>query len=195
MDHGNADLSMLLATDLDRNFKHLVIAYQPRLYAFALRQTGSPQDAEDIVQEAFMQAYYALGDYPDARVRTLALRPWLYKITLNIFYSRMRKSRLQCVSLDTSEDGPHLEIEDSWREQPDVMLENRESLCELEAHVAQLPAQHRDAVNLYYFEGLSYQEITDLLNVPMGTVKSNLHRGIRQLRKALAEAQTNKGVR
>lgn len=195
MDASNADLSLLLATDLERNFRHLVTAYQHRLYAFALRQTGSPQDAEDIVQEAFMQAYYALGDYPAFRVRTLSLRPWLYKIVLNIFYSRMRKSRLPCVPLDTSEDGPHLAIEDSWREQPDVLLEDLETLRELEAHVAQLPAQYREAVNLYYFESLSYQEIADLLNLPMGTVKSNLHRGIRQLRKALASEKTQKEVR
>jgi len=105
------DLKALLATNLDYYFKQFVLAYQYRLYSFMLRQTGSAQDAEDIVQEAFLQAYFALADYPAPRVRTLHIQPWLYKIALNIFYSRMRISRLPIVSLDESIDGFQFEGE------------------------------------------------------------------------------------
>ena len=185
MSQSDEDLLALLATDLDCYFQQLVLSYQHRLYAFALRQTGSSQDAEDIVQEAFLRAYYALGDYPPERLLVLKLQPWLYKITLNLFYERKRRERLQFVVLDTAEESVHLAIEDDAREQPEVILEDRERLRELESLVATLPGPYREAVNLFYFAELSYREIADLLHQPLGTVKANLHRGIRLLRKSL----------
>ena len=132
-----------------------------------------------------IRAYYALDDYSPQRLRTLKIQPWLYKIVLNVFYNRIRSSRLQVVPLDTSENSALLAIEGGWREQPDMLLEDTESLHELEALVARLPEQYREAVNLYYFEGFSYREIAELLNQPMGTIKSSLHRGLRVLRTLL----------
>lgn len=191
MAQSDKQLPELLATDLDCYFKQLVLSYQHRLYAFALRQAGSPQDAEDIAQEAFIRAYYALGDYPAERILALKLQPWLFKITLNVFYSRLRTARLPLVPLDMSEESVHLDIENDWREQPEVALEDSERIRELEALVCTLPVQYREAINLYYFEDLSYREIAELLNQPLGTVKSSLHRGTRLLRKTL-ETQKSK---
>jgi RNA polymerase sigma-70 factor, ECF subfamily len=185
MNQGEATLSVLLATDLDRHFPELVLTYQHRLYSFALRQTGSPQDAEDIVQEAFVQAYYALAGYSIERKQRLALQPWLYKITLNLFYSRMRQAKLPMVSLNTQDKSSHTAIEDDEATQPALIAEGNENLREMADLVVKLPLQYREAVNLYYFVGLSYREMADLLNQPMGTIKSNLHRGIRLLRQAL----------
>lgn len=184
MNASPADLSTLLAVDLDWHFQQVVLHFQHRLYAFALRQTGSSQDAEDIVQEAFMQAYYALASYPPQRIQTLHLQPWLYKITHNIFISRMRRVKLQQVSLDNTE--VCIEVEDDESSRPEMVLEVRESLRELESLLFTLPEQYREVINLYYFEELSYREIADLLNQPMGTVKSNLHRGTKLLRNALS---------
>ena len=180
------DVSALLATDVNRHFPRLVLAYQQRLYAFALRQTGSVQEAEDIVQESLLRAYFALGDYPPERIRALKLQPWLYKITLHVYYNRVRQSRLSVVTLDVPEEHNLLDIEDDEREQPEVVFEEAERLRELESLVASLPEQSRVAVSLYYFEDLSYRDIAELLNQPLGTVKSNLHRGLRLLRAALA---------
>ncbi len=177
------DLLELLATDLDRYFQQLVLSSQQRLYVFALRQTGSPEDAEDIVQEAFIRAYHALADYPAERIRIMKLLPWLYKITLNIFYRYRSGSRLQCMPLDLSEDSLLLDIEDDEREQPEKILEEREELRELESLISQLPEQYQVAVSCYYFAELSYREIAELLNQPVGTVKSNVHRGVLLLRK------------
>ena len=81
MDAGDSQIVALLATDLKRSYERLVSTYWHRLRAFILRQVGSPQDAEDIVQEAFVRAYYALEVYPEQRIMALKLRPWLYKIT------------------------------------------------------------------------------------------------------------------
>ena len=187
MTQGKTDLPSLLAMDLNGYFGQLVLDYQQRLYTFALRQTGSVQDAEDIVQEALLRAYYALGDYPAERVRLLKLQPWLYKIVLHVYYNRARQLKLQVVPLNVSEDSSLLDIEDDWRGQPDMAFEDAERVRELESLLAILPEQYRTAVSLYYFEELSYREIADLLNQPMGTVKSNLHRGVRLLREALAK--------
>jgi RNA polymerase sigma-70 factor (ECF subfamily) len=185
----SSDLLDLLATDLNRYFQQLVLSSQQRLYAFALRQTGSPQDAEDIVQEAFIRAYHAMADYPAERIRTMKLLPWLYKITLHVFYRhRSGVSRLQCMPLDTSEESAFLEIADDEREQPEQALEEREDLNALEEMISRLPEQYRVAINCYYLAELSYREIADLLHQPIGTVKSNVHRATLLLRKS-AEAQ------
>ena len=188
------DLVELLATDLNSYFPQLMLSYQQRLYTFALRQSGSPQDAEDIVQEAFIRAYHALADYPAERIRMMKLQPWLYKITLHIFYRQKSNSRLQYASLDLSEESTHLEIEDDERAQPEYILEGKEDLRELEEMIARLPEHYRLAVSCYYFDELSYHEIADLLNQPVGTVKSNLHRGKQLLRKTV-EAQQGSQAR
>ena len=179
------DLPELLADDLDGHFKQLVSTYQHRLYGFALRQTGRPDDAEDIVQEAFIRAYYALTDYSQERIHMLRLQPWLYKITLNVLHVRMRKSGLQSVPLDMSEDSIALEVEGDWRDQPEVIVADSEFLRELESLVLTLPERYRAVVNLYYFEGHSYREIAELLAQPIGTVKSQLYRGTQLLRLAM----------
>jgi RNA polymerase sigma-70 factor, ECF subfamily len=195
MEPEEARLLACLAANLNAHFADLVTAYQHRLYVFVLRQTGSVQDAEDIVQETFLQAYFALGNYPGWRVRTLRLQAWLYRIALNLFYSRMRSAKPLLVSLG-SEEGrlASFTAEVSQEEQPESLFESQEARQELEACVARLPVHYREAINLYYFEGLTYQEISDLLEQPMGTIKSYLHRGVRLLRKLAAET-SEKGVR
>ena len=192
MDQDEEDLLSLLATDLDRHFRQLVLLYQQRLYSFALRLIGNPQDAEDIVQETFLRSYHALKSYPVLKVRAVRLRQWLYTITLNIFRNRQRKSEHQSISLDTSEGSPLLEIEDpsSGPEEETYLHEWRR---ELEMQLASLSEHYRVAVTLYYFEDLSYAEIAELLHQPIGTVKARVHRALRQLQKAL-DTQTN-GVR
>src|SRR5437899_5955060 len=87
-------LSAHLAVDLDGHFEHLVRSYQDRMYAFALRLTGSRQDAEESTQDAFVRAYRALERYPRERRRELHLRAWLYQILLNVGRNRVRRRKL-----------------------------------------------------------------------------------------------------
>lgn len=181
----SSDLAELLAIDLNSYFRQLVVSFQQRIYSFVLRQTGSPQDAEDIVQETFIRAYHALADYPPERVRSMKLQPWLYKITLNIFYRSKSAQRLQCVPLDLSEESGLLEIAEEEGEQPEQLLLDKEEGRELANEVSRLPAHYRIVVCLYYYEELSYREIAETLNQPLGTVKSNVHRGMLLLRKAM----------
>jgi RNA polymerase sigma-70 factor (ECF subfamily) len=192
MDQDEEDLLSLLATDLDHHFRQLVILYQQRVYSFAIRLVGNPQDAQDIIQETFLRAYHALKSYPVLRVRVLRLRQWLYMITLNIFRNRQRKPEHQSIPLDTSEGSPQLEIEDT-SSGPEEEAYWHEIRRELEMQLASLTEPYRVAVTLYYFEDLSYSEIAELLNQPIGTVKAHVHRALRQLHKAL-DTQKN-GVR
>src|SRR5215831_4140993 len=83
-------LTEALARDLDGSFEAVVREYQDRLYSFALRLTGRPEDAEDVAQDAFVRAYRALQSYGAERVRALALKAWLYRITLNVARNRLR---------------------------------------------------------------------------------------------------------
>jgi RNA polymerase sigma-70 factor (ECF subfamily) len=137
------------------------------------------------VQEAFMQAYFALARYTPRQRGEMSLRPWLYKIALNIFYTRLRKNRLSSVALDLSEDGPHLAIEEDLDQQPEALLEKQETRRELGKLLNQIPEHYRTVINLYYFAELGYQEIADLLSIPPGTARSLLHRGLKRLRALL----------
>jgi RNA polymerase sigma factor (sigma-70 family) len=168
-----------LADDLDGHFEVLVRSYQDRLYRFALRLAGNPQDAEEVAQDAFVRAYHALDRYPPERIRALALRPWLYRICLNVFRNRIRRRQLQLVPLDVD-----IAV-DGEREWPEQVAEAVERIQELEKRLAALPELYRAAVILRHIEELGIAEIAAVLKQPEGTVKSNIHRGIRLLRHAI----------
>jgi RNA polymerase sigma-70 factor, ECF subfamily len=179
------ELPAALAADLDGSFERLVVTFQDRLYTFALRLTDSPPDAEEIVTDAFVRAYQALAGYPAERLQTLAMRPWLYQITRNVFRNRVRGRRLQLVPLEQTHEHVAQEGSDGAVSQPDIELEHAEFRTMLAARIAALPERERTAVVLRHMQGLGYGEIATLLRQPVGTVKANVHRGIRRLRKAL----------
>jgi RNA polymerase sigma-70 factor (ECF subfamily) len=168
-----------LAEDVDGHFEPLVRTYQDRLYRFALRLAGTPQDAEEIAQDAFVRAYRALAQYPPERIRSLALRPWLYQICLNVFRNRIRRRKLHLVPLESEL------VADGDRARPERVAEVAEGSRELGNRLAALPERYRAAVILRHVEELGIAEIADVLGQPEGTVKSNIHRGIQLLRQAL----------
>lgn len=174
-----------LTRDLDHSFWELARSYQDRMYAFAFHLTGSVQDAEDIVQEALLGAYITLSHYPAERIYTLKLRPWLYKLTLNVFRNSRRRSRLLAIPLDLSEESQVLDLPDTSGDDPELFFENTESQQELVKLVHALPEQYRIVIACHYFEELSYQEIAELLDQPSGTVKSRLHRGLKLLKQTM----------
>lgn len=179
------ELPAALAVDADGNFARLVEIYQDRLYAFALRLSGMPQDAEEILVDAFVRAYRALGEYSGTRIRSLALKPWLYQITLNVFRNRVRGRRLSLVSIEADDALPAWHAAGNAASQPDAMLEQSQLRQRLAARLAELPERERVVVVLRHVQGTSYAEIAELLDQPVGTVKANVHRGIRRLREAL----------
>jgi len=171
-----------LATDLDRHFEDLVRLYQDRLYSFALRLTGNAQESEEAVQDALVRAYRALGRYPEQQRRDLRLRPWLYQITLNVVRNRSRRLVLPTVDVD-GPPGPTIAAR--YEEQPEPIALEHERRSRLAAALVTLPPRFATAVVLRHVQGLSYAEIAAVVGQPLGTVKSDVHRGLRLLRLAL----------
>ena len=171
-----------LARDLEGHFEQLVRTYQDRLYGFALRLTRSREEAEECTQDTFMRAYRALERYPLQRRRELRLRPWLYQIALNVVRNRVRRSTLVAVSVDSEHANG---LASSADEQPEVVSLHAEGWARLESALSALPARYKTAVVLRHVQGLSYIEAAEVLDQPVGTTKSDVHRGLRLLRDAL----------
>jgi RNA polymerase sigma-70 factor, ECF subfamily len=178
------ELAARLATNLDASFEELVRTFQDRLYAFALRLTNSPQDAEEATQDTFVRAYRALQRYPSERVSSLRLRPWLYQIELNVVRNQVRRPAPKQVDID-GPPGDSLESTTA-DEQPEAAMANTELRAQLTEVLTALPDRYRTAVVLRHVQGLSYAEAADVLGQPLGTTKSDVHRGLRLIRQALA---------
>ncbi len=186
-----------LAEDLDGAFEDLVRAYQDRLFSFALRLTARREDAEEVAQDAFVRAYRALASYPAERIRGMALRAWLYQITLNVARNRFRGKKLKLVSLDhpLSPRGETVwEAADAEDARPDARYEESRRRTDMASLVAGLPERYRAPILLRYVEGLRLEEVAKVLGQPIGTAKSNVHRGVNALREALT-ASRREGVR
>lgn len=181
----------LLAEDVDCYYERLVLMYWHQLKSFIARRVGNPQDAEDVVQEALLRAYTALERYPLERIRSLKARPWLYKITWNVYCNHANRSKQGLLTPLDPLDETLLEREDESDDHPESVFARQEQRQELEMLLATLPQHYRIVVSMYYLEELSQQEIADILHQPLGTVKVYMRRGIRLLRKAI-EMQADK---
>jgi RNA polymerase sigma-70 factor, ECF subfamily len=182
-------LLALLAADVESHYKHLVVQYQDELYAFILSKTRNKEDAQDIVQEGFWRAYQALSGYSPQRILALKLRPWLYKVTLNVCRNYLSRHKpAPSVSLDLGDDAPALAIAEDRQVQPDVFVERAETRQELETLVEMLPAAYGTVVRLHYLDDFGYDEIADILQQDVGTIRVKVHRGVRFLRQTLASS-------
>jgi RNA polymerase sigma-70 factor (ECF subfamily) len=176
------DLTARLARDVDTSFTDLVVEHQDLVFGVALRVVGNRAAAEDVAQEAFVRAYRALKGYPPKRIQELRLRPWLARISLNLARNDRRAKR-PTDPLDDAADHP---LPDDG---PVRLAERREEHRFWSGLLNQLPERYRLAVALRHVEGLSYQEISDALARPVGSVKSDVHRGVRELRAAYEAEQ------
>ncbi|MFY9781884.1 MAG: sigma-70 family RNA polymerase sigma factor [Candidatus Baltobacteraceae bacterium] len=167
-------------------FERIVDEYQRRLYGFALRMTGNREDAEEIVQDAFVRAFRALGKMSPEQRGELRLQPWLYTITLNVTRNRLRSKRPTNVALDALAD-PDALLNNTQEgpEQPEQIVERGTDMALVEQALLQLPMHLRAAATLRFIEGRSHPEIAEILNQPIGTVKSHVHRAVRILRRIL----------
>lgn len=158
----------------DGVFERMVHEHQDRVFAFSLALSGNRHDAEEIAQDTFLRAYRALVTYPPERVRDLKQRAWLHQIALNVARNRFRGNRPRIVELNGSEPDnvPG----------PEARAMERAGMEQLAARVAGLPPRFREAVVLRYVQDLSYAEVADTLGQPVGTVKSNVYRGLKLLR-------------
>ena len=171
-------------------FAEQAMEHMPSLYAAAMRMTRNKADAEDLVQETYLKAYRAFGGFQEGT----NLRAWLYRILTNTFINtyRAKKRRPDESDLDDVEDlylyrrlGA-LEASQAGRSAEDEVLDTFTD-GEVKAALEALPEQFRMAVLLADVEGFQYKEIAEILDIPIGTVMSRLHRGRRALQKSLFE--------
>ena len=166
-------------------FERLVRAYQDRLFNFALRYCGSAQDAEEVVHDAFVSAHRALYvRLTPERVLGLALTPWLYRIVLNTARNRARRRQLAITTLPEGDETVPSALASTGG--PEGEAESHATRTAIVAALRALPDRYRAAVILRLVEGLGYAEIAAATGQPVGTVKSNVHRGVLLMRPALA---------
>jgi RNA polymerase sigma-70 factor, ECF subfamily len=179
------------------SFTAQAMEYMPALYSAALRMTRNPADAEDLVQETYLKAYRGFGSYQQGT----NLKAWLYRILTNTFINRYRaaKRRPDETDLDDVEDFylyrrlGGLEGARASRSAEDELLDVLTE-SEVREAVESLPENFRLAVLLADVEGFSYKEIAEILDIPIGTVMSRLHRGRRALQKRLYEFAAARGL-
>jgi len=163
----------------------IVADHSTRVYRLAYRLTGNPYDAEDLTQEVFVRVFRSLHTYTPG-----TFEGWLHRITTNLFLDQARrKSRIRFDALPEDADNRL----PSPVATPDVAYLNQMFDADIEAALAELPPDFRAAVVLCDVEGLTYEEIADVLGVKMGTVRSRIHRGRSMLRKALAHRAPSAG--
>ncbi len=178
-------------------FADQAMEFMPALYGAAMRMTRNPSDAEDLVQETYLKAYRGFGGFQQGT----NLKAWLYRILTNTYINpyRSKKRRPDETELDEIEDLylyrrlGGLEAAQAGRSAEDELMDwftDTEVKDALEA----LPEQFRMAVLLADVEGFSYKEIAEILDIPIGTVMSRLHRGRKALQKELYEFALARGL-
>ncbi len=159
----------------------LVERHYVELYRYALSVLREERAAEDAVQDVFERAFAALGRYPEERLRAMRLRPWMYRITLNVARNLLRGRRevpigeIPSASVAASEDG-------------------REDVMDVLDALGRLPEKQRLAVTLRYLQDLPYEEISGLTGWPEGTAKTLVRRGVARLRKMMAVEDSKGGT-
>ncbi len=178
-------------------FSDQAMQHMASLYSAAMRMTRNPSDAEDLVQETYLKAYRAFGSYQEGT----NLKAWLYRILTNTFINTYRAKKRRPEESDVED------VEDLYlyhrmgadapgsigRSAEDEALEKFTD-DEVKLALESLPEGFRIAVLLADVEGFSYKEIAEIMDVPIGTVMSRLHRGRRALQKALAEYGLSRGL-
>jgi RNA polymerase sigma-70 factor (ECF subfamily) len=159
-------------------WEEIVDRHSDRVYRLALRLTGNRHDAEDLTQEVFVRVFRSLSTYTPG-----TFEGWIHRITTNLFLDQARrKQRIRFDALsDERADRIHSDLPT-----PDTAYVDRTFDDDIERALSTLPPEFRAAVVLCDVEGLSYEEIADVLGIKLGTVRSRIHRGRTQLREALA---------
>ncbi len=175
-----ARVERLQAGDLDA-LGELFQVHHQRVYRTALALTRDERAAEDIVQECFVRLYRYASSVDSAR----PLQPWLYRVTVNLAHDWASGHRWQPLDDILEWLGGRGEVFPS----PDREVERREMVQVVREAIAELPLSHRAVIVLHYLEDLSLDEIAQVLDIPVGTVKSRLHYARQRLRVLLTQRQ------
>ena len=160
-------------------FGELVVRYQDRLYNTLTRVCGDAEEARDVAQEAFVQAFVKLDSFQGKS----AFYTWLYRIAFNTAISRRRR-RKPTTSLDEARDAAGVEPVDHDAA-PEANLDREEQAIQVQAALATLSEEHRTVLVLREIDDRDYETISQMLDIPVGTVRSRLHRARRELREEM----------
>lgn len=167
-------------------FEQLIRLYEKRVFALTLRMCGNPEDAAEAAQEAFLSAWQGLPFFR----RESSFSTWLYRLSSNACIDLLRREgrhrSAAGPSLDDEDVG--LDLPDASAPGPETALERRELRESIEAGLQALSPEHRQVLVLRELHQLSYDEIADTLDVDVGTVKSRINRGRKQLRNFLVKS-------
>ena len=171
-------------------YRELLSRYERPVFSLVYRMVGDRETADDVAQEAFVRAFHALSSYDP----TYKFSNWLFKIANNFTIDHLRKRKLDTVSIHGSPHAGDIEEErrsqivlESRGENPQEFTENRELGGQIEEALAQLRPEYRSAILLRHVDGYGYEEIAEILEVPLGTAKTYIHRGRLELKGMLAE--------
>jgi RNA polymerase sigma-70 factor (ECF subfamily) len=192
-----ADSQAVRLSEADKErFREEALPLLDSLYGAALRMTRNPSDAEDLVQETMLRAYRAFHTFEPGT----NLKAWLFRILTNAYINTYRKRQRepQKVSADEIQEFDlYQELKDhdpQFQQTPEsIVLDSLVDSDILEA-IEELPEQFRLAVMLSDVEGFTYAEMAEIMDVPMGTVMSRLHRGRKALQKRLWDVARDKGI-
>lgn len=183
------ELATLAAKGREPAFRELLKRYERPVFSLIYRMVRDRTLAEDLAQEAFIRAFNAIGSYNS----TYKFSNWIFKIANNHTIDHLRKRRLDTVSIHGS---PHATTPDeisqsrivipSDDENPLELLEHRELGGQIEGAIGELRQEYRTAILLRHVEGYAYEEIADIMGLPLGTVKTYLHRARNELKAKLA---------
>jgi RNA polymerase sigma-70 factor (ECF subfamily) len=174
------------------SFNELIHRWERPIYALAYRQIGREEDARDVCQDTFLRAYRALNGFRGQA----KFSSWLYRIALNLCRDWMRRERRTPV-VQAPEDIDLMDL--AAAREPSESIEDRVGRHDLtravERAMTLLPEEQRTAIVLKEYQGLTFQEIADLLGCPLSTVKTRLYQGLTVLRRELARAGVSAAAR
>jgi RNA polymerase sigma-70 factor, ECF subfamily len=181
--------------ELRARFERDVLPLLPSLYAAAMRMTRNPTDAEDLVQETYLRAFRGFGGFQEGT----NLKAWLYRILTNSFINTYRKKQREPQTVEGPDDIDEWYLYDRLGgRNVEVSAENevldRIPDADVKAALESIPENFRLAVLLADVEGFSYKEIAEIMDVPIGTVMSRLHRGRKGLERALWDTAKERGL-
>ena len=165
-------------------FEHLYQLHSRRVYALCLRMVGNPSDAEDLMQEAFLQLFRKIGTFRGES----AFSTWLHRMTVNVVLMRLRKKSLPAASLEETTEpdeetgGPRKDIG-----APDLRLSGAVDRVNLERSIEKLPPGYRTVFVLHDVQGFEHNEIAGIMGCSVGNSKSQLHKARTRLRELLQE--------
>lgn len=167
-------------------FGQLVQKYQDRLFNTLVHVTGCREEAEDVAQETFVQAYLKLRTFE----RRASVYTWMYRIAFNLWITRRRRRRPE-ISVEQSREVSGDEPTDSI-EGPLQRLEREERARQIHKAIGELSEEHRTILVLREMEGCCYETISEILDLPVGTVRSRLHRARIHLKRRLKDVLQEK---